>query len=456
MKKTILLTLVGVWCAQVLAQAPAARPSLTVPPIEKLQAEIPNTMKSTKPDFVVFVPRLTDTGVSDSGNEHFLVFDGPDKSLMAVWTQSTREGEADQHIVFSRSEDGGKNWAAPRIIAGPAREGEKLMASWGYPMVSRRGRIYVLYSQHVGKFDTFPHTTGQLTGIYSDDNGKTWSAPQTVPVPRTSRDNPDTSFPANCITWQKPLRLTKDGHYLVGLTRWTSKAVKKNPTKFWVSHDSVVEFMRFDNLDDNPEPAQLKITCLAWDKDAITVPYPGHPETSVVQEPSIVKLPDGRLFCAMRTSSGSPYWTLSADDGKTWTRARPLLRKDGGEALKHPLSPCPLFDLGGPTAGSGRYALFIHNHDGHYQGFEPSDTDYHRRPVYKVIGHFEPKAEQPIWFDDPKLFMEHDGVALGAPGKKGRIDMALYSSTTRRDGQTVLWYPDRKFFLLGRVIDPDK
>ena len=41
------------------------------------------------------------------GNEHFLVFDGPDGSLMAVWTQSTREGAGDHRIVFSRSEDEG-------------------------------------------------------------------------------------------------------------------------------------------------------------------------------------------------------------------------------------------------------------------------------------------------------------------------------------------------------------
>ena len=412
------------------------------------------TLKSTKPDFVVFVPQLTGSGVSDSGNEHFLVFDGPDESLMAVWTQSTREGAGDQHIVFSQSKTGGQSWAAPRIIAGPAREGEELMSSWAFPMVSKRGRIYVLYSQHVGKFDTFRHTTGQLTGIYSDDNGRTWAAPQTIRLPRTSRDNPDSSFPPNCITWQKPTRLTRDGRYLVGLTRWTSDAAKKNPTKSWITHDSVVEFLRFDNLDDNPEPAHLAITGLAWDKKAITVPCAGYPETSVVQEPSIVKLPDGRLFCVMRTAAGSPYWTMSADDGSTWTPASPLLRKDGGEPLKQPLSPCPLFDLGGDAAGSGRYVLFIHNHDGHYQGFGPLDSNYHRRPIYKVMGHFHPEGQQPVWFDQPVFFMDHDGVPLGVPGKQGRIDLALYSSVTVRHGEAVLWYPDRKFFLLGRIIAP--
>ena len=452
-RQALLFAICAVLFTSVAVETPDPKPNRNVPPLKEWRDKVPASLHSTKPDYIVFVPEVASEEVTDTGNEHFLVFDGPDKTLMAIWTQSTREGEPDQHIVFVESKDQGQTWTKPRIIAGPAKPGDGLMASWAFPMVSKRGRIYVLYSQHLGKVDTFPHTTGRLTGIYSDDNGKIWSKPETIPVPRTSRDNPDTSFPANCITWQKPLRLTSDGKYFVGLTRWTSKAVKKNPTPSWISHDSVVEFMRFENLDEHPQPAQLKISFFASDKDAITVPYPGHPETSVCQEPGIVKLPDGRLFCVMRTMTGGPYWTVSADDGKTWSKALPLLNRDGGEPLKHPLSPCPIFDLGGPTAASGRYALFIHNHDGNYQGFTPRDTQMHRRPIYRVIGHFEPKAKQPVWFNKPEFFFDHDGLLVGPPGKLGRLDLALYSSSTVLNGKTVLWYPDRKFFLLGRVIE---
>jgi len=53
-------------------------------------------LKCTKPDYVVYVPKSMDGSTNDTGNEHFLVFDGPDNSLMAVWTQSTREGQPDQ------------------------------------------------------------------------------------------------------------------------------------------------------------------------------------------------------------------------------------------------------------------------------------------------------------------------------------------------------------------------
>jgi len=426
---------------------------LYVPSLEELKERMKTELYVTQPDYVVFVPRVTDAGVSDTGNEHFLVFDGPDGSLMAIWTQSTSEGEPDQHIVFSQSLDEGATWKKPRIIAGPALPGQALMASWAFPMVSRAERIYVLYSQHVGKYDTFPHTTGLMHGIYSDDKGKTWSEPQNIPMPRSQRDNPDSSFPSNWICWQKPLRLGSEGRYLTGFTRWTSNAVRACATDSWISHDAHVEFMRFEDLDDHPNVSQMKISWLASDEEALSVPFPGHPEFSACQEPSIVKLPDGRLFCVMRTCSGSPFWSLSRDEGETWTPPQCLLRKDNGTVLKHPLSPCPIYDVGGNTAGSGRYALFIHNHDGHYQGLTPTETALHRRPIFIVEGRFVDDARQPVWFDEPRLFMDHNGLSLGAPGRRGRLDLALYASLTRRNDKTVLWYPDRKFFLLGRAIE---
>ena len=49
--------------------------------------------------------------------------------------------------------------------------------------------------------------------------------------------------------------------------------------------------------------------------------------------------------------------------------------------------------------------------------------------------------------------MDNDGVPLGHG--KGRADLAMYASVTQRKGQTVLWYPERKFFLLGKRILPE-
>ncbi len=445
------LAALAVHAAPTGAPAKPPPPPIIASPAE-LKARIPSQLHVTRPDFVVFVPEVTDSAVNDTGNEHFLVFDGPDGSLMAVWTQSSAESQPDQHQAFARSDDDGKTWSKPRIIAGPKKPGDGHIASWGYPLVTRSGRIYILYSQHIGKTDQFFHHTGWLHGIFSDDNGATWSAPQNVPMRRSMRDNPDPAMPPNVLCWQKPLRLGKDGRYLAGVTRWTSFAVTPNPTKSWMSADARVEFMRFENIDENPEPKDIRITWFAFNEQALSVPYPGHAEVSACQEPSFVKLPDGRLFCVMRTCSGSPCWSVSADQGETWTAPRPLLRRDGGAPLLHPLSPCPMYDVGGNEAGSGHYALFIHNHDGHYMGYTPADSSYHRRPIHLVRGTFKAGADQPVWFDEPQFFFDHDGVSLGKPGTRGRLDLALYASFTVRGGVPVLWYPERKFFLLGKSI----
>ena len=105
-------------------------------------------VRRTHPDYIVYMPGSQDGSTGDTGNEHFHVFDGPDGSLMAVWTQSTVEGNPDQHIVFSRSLNDGCTWSTPVVIAGgnadPATGAG--MCSWQVLMVSQRGRIYVLYS----------------------------------------------------------------------------------------------------------------------------------------------------------------------------------------------------------------------------------------------------------------------------------------------------------------------
>lgn len=398
-------------------------------------------VQKTKPDFIVFIPKSTDGSSGDTGNEHFLVFNVPDGSLMAVWTQSTFEGKPDQRIVISRSHDGGYTWTAPDKIAGSDPITGKGMASWAFPMVSQSGRIYVIYNRHIGMNDIFTHTTGWMAGIYSDDAGETWSTEQIIPMPRSKWDNPGPSVPANWIVWQKPLRLS-EGKYLCGFTRWISPAVRPPaPMKIWWAEASVVEFMRFENLDDNLQPKELEISFFMNDDNALQVGLIGHPDVSVVQEPSIVKLPDGRLFCAVRTTTGHPYFTVSDDAGRTWRSPEPMRQYDDGPLLLHPCSPCPIYQI-----GEGEYVFLLHNHDGHFEGWGPKDTSNHRRPICIARGLFRPEAKQPVWFSEPSFFMDNGGVPVM------RIDLAMYASVTPCEDGLVLWYPDRKFFLLGKRI----
>jgi hypothetical protein len=405
--------------------------------------------RRTVPDFLVFAPSSFDGSTHDTGNEHFLVFDGPDGLLMAVWTQSTFEGKTDQRIVFSRSRNGGVSWAPPRTIAGANAEPGtgRGMASWGFPLVTNSGRIYVLYSKHIGVNDYGSHTTGLMAGIFSDDLGATWSAEETIPMPRSKWDNPDPAVPANWIVWQRPRRWS-EGQYLAGFTRWASpKAVVQNPhpSKCWIYDFATVEFMRFENVDEHPPVAKLAVSYFMSDDRALRVAPTGFPGHSTVQEPSIVALPDQRLFCTLRTPNGSPYYTVSDDAGRTWRQPDVLRYADTAQPLLHPMSPCPIY-----PAATGGYFMLIHNHDGHFGRWTPHDCTWHRRPIYLLKGEFRSGAKQPVWFSNPRLLMDNDGVVLGHGG--GRTDLAMYASVTHAGDETILWYPERKFFLLGRKL----
>lgn len=407
-------------------------------------------IERTCPDFEVFTPGSLDGSSGDTGNEHFLVFDGPDGSLMSVWTQSTIEGHDDQCIVFARSVDEGLTWSVPRCIAcNHSMDGTK-MASWAFPMVSQSGRIYVLFNRHIGINDIFTHTTGVMAGTYSDDNGEIWAGITDIPMSRNHYDNPDPAIPANWIVWQKPMRLL-DGRYLVGFTHWVSPSVSNTPEENddWRYEESVVEFMRFENIDDNPAISDIEIKrfprggrralCLATDK---------YPEVSILQEPSLVHLPDGRLFCTLRTMNGYPAWSVSADAGETWSDPQPMRYRDGGDVMMHPLSPCPIYQLGDET-----YVFLFHNHSGMDEPpFENPPRGYERTPLCLAHGHFQVGAAQPVWFSQPIVIMDTEQVGIGY--EEGRSDLAMYASLTTRNGQDTLWYPDRKFYLLGKKIDP--
>lgn len=440
----LVLTLLAPSARGQAAQAQAA-------PAEDVRAVLDREVRRSRPDFVVYRPGSVDGSTFDTGNEHFLVSEEPGGGLLAVWTQSSFEGAGDHRIMMARSADGGRTWSPPSRVVGPERPGAGRMASWGFPLVSKSGRIYVVYNQYQGIDDVIHQHTGTMDAVYSDDGGRTWSAPQTVPMARSPYDHPDPKVPSNWIVWQLPIRDLK-GRPFTGFTRWVSKAVRRPPPdNSWTSWEAVVEFMRFENLDSDPEPRDFQITFSAWGDRALRVPHYKDPLLSAAQEPSLVRLPDDRLFCTMRTMAGTIWYSVSADDGATWRNPQPLLRRDHGRAIPEPLVCCPIYEI-----GPGRYVLLHHNNSGWLDGKTPEETSRNpsrnRRPAFLALGEFRPEAEQPVWFSESKLFMDNDGQGIG-PLK--RIDIGVYPSLTRRDGEVVLWHPDRKFFLLGKRITPE-
>ena len=201
----------------------------------------------------------------------------------------------------------------------------------------------------------------------------------------------------------------------------------------------------FDNLNEGPDPEEVKVTFLPEDEDGLVVPHPADPATSGCWEASIVLLPDGRLFATMTTRTGSLWYALSADDGASWQTPQPLRYQDDGERVLHPDGPGPLYAL-----ENDRYLLQYDNNDGSMSpGTRPRPNKLNRRAAFIAVGEYRPRAAQPIWLSRPKKLADTDAVPAGP---EQRCECCTYGSLTEQDGQRVLWYPDRKHFLLGKLI----
>ena len=297
--------------------------------------------KRSNPDIVVYRPK--GETYHDTDNEHFLVFASPSgKELLAIWTQSSCEGRGDNRAMIARSGDG-VHWSKPRMIVGTPPGSKGGQASWTFPVVSRNGRIYCFSTKQVALNDGDPQGCGTMGCVYSDDEGHTWIGGPDIPMPRNKYDHPDPNVPKHWIVWQLPIRDSK-GRLIAGYTQGTSRARHPERKVGWWAWENRCQFMRFENIDDGPDPKDIKITWLPRDEDGLAVKHPNY-DWSSVQEPSLVLLPDGRLFVTMRTWTGTIWYSVSADDGQTWYPPEILRYKDDGEAVKHQRAPCPIYAL---------------------------------------------------------------------------------------------------------------
>ena len=286
------------------------------------QKSYSNDWRRTNPDLVVFLPPVPP--YYPEAADHVLVDYTPGGDLLAIWTMGLEPNRRDFNVVYARSMDGGVNWTSPTPIHEPGALGHT--SQFGWPVISKTGRIYCFYNRTVGI---------GLPGVanircrYSDDDGYTWvDGGVEIPYRRTKWDHPDPDVPAACITWQKPVR-DAQGRQIVPLTRTTHPYLKQDLRAMDMGDRPDVglgecrsEFLRFDNIDEGPDPKDLKLTWLPDDEDLISVLVSFEPHRSkgysFCQEPGLVLLPDGRLFTAMRTANGQVWYTVSDDDGHSW------------------------------------------------------------------------------------------------------------------------------------------
>ncbi len=404
----------------------------------------------TRPDIVVFVPE--DPCGPDGQNQHLNAIATPGGALLATWTSASVEGAPEQRVMFSRSTDGGRTWDPPRVLDGPGPDDEPGagMASWQFlipcPGVLPDGgsRIWCFYTRNIGVDDARAADTGVLRGRYSDDDGVTWSERTCdYPIAPNAISNPDPAVPPVWIVYQNPVPLP-DGSVIAGFTRWASEAV--DPGADMLHRMSECCFLRFENILREPDPDRLVVTTWPEGPHGLRVESPLRPGVSVAQEPSVQPLPDGRLICVMRTLTGMPFFALSEDGGRSWDEPRPLRFAPGGEPLKNPLAPPPLYRL-----RDGRYLLVFFNNDGTAHGGRgPTDAPNVRNPAWVTVGRFIPgEREHPLRFGPPRVLADTGWVP--APGTN-RTQVASYCSLVETERERLLFYPDRKTYLLAKRL----
>lgn len=386
-----------------------------------------------KPNYLVYAP----TQAADAYNDHFqVIWDGGRKLYYAFWTQATREGAPDMRVVFSKSADRGRTWTAPKTLAGtPIGAEPRPRGVWQQPMLAKGGRLYCLWNQQASA-EALHH--GLVYGRYSDDAGETWSEPEeNKSIPRQPMDDPKGVQLPNWCNWQRPIRVGEGGRFMTGCTRHVKPVdVETSPGR---PIGSWVEFWQYENIDTNPEVRDIRITVLNGGEKSLSIPIPGT-DRFCCEEASLAKLPDGRLFALVRSRARHPFWSASADGGRTWTKPKPL-RDRSGRAFLHPNSPCPMYDLCGCAAGSGTCFALVHDA---YDDSIPPLGRQKRGPLYFLRGTFDPKGEQPVAFEKEDVFLPLE------------TDNSCYSSYTVADGERVLWFGLRKHELVGRRIEsPD-
>ncbi|MEI8206426.1 MAG: sialidase family protein [Kiritimatiellales bacterium] len=395
-------------------------------------------------DFVLYIPSDPEKG--DETNQHVQVKSLGGDIFFANWTMSNLEGGDNQHIVVSRSEDGAKTWSKPVCVDGPDKDGH--IASWGFSVVvPATGRIYLLYNKQQGFVDFHHQWTGQLWFRYSDDSGKTWSRPyKHLKIGRNDYSHPDPDADPNWIVFQPPI-VTSKGDVLAGFTHVGTRALSAGGdwADAWTSE---CRFLRFDNILTENDPEKLTITTFPeGGHPGLRFPHPTNKKMSFMQEPAIAELPDGRLFCVMRTMSGFIAYSISDDHGATWQEPDFLRYSSGGEKIPNPVVPCPIYRISGD-----RYLLLFYNNSGEAnQGRSVLDWCRNRRPAWFSIGR-PCKGAQPLEFGKPVVFADNDRIPIS---RKQLTEIGTYPCVFEHKGKIHCFFSDRKHFVLGKILSEE-
>ncbi|MFX0101468.1 MAG: exo-alpha-sialidase [Candidatus Hodarchaeota archaeon] len=240
--------------------------------------------------------------IAKGSNHGSNICEGPNGELIAVWYGGTGEKNADVQIWMSKKFKGEK-WAKPLVIEKEGRtsripeemeEFEGNNSSEGNPVIyfeKEQDRLHLWWITIYGFGSQRGWSTGFTKYKHSDDLGKTWVLKDDG-TPRLIHD-----FWGEMIK-NKPVRLSNGDMILPAMTEWTSYS----PVYYKCT------------------AGEFKKGCLESKWTKVNAPGTG------CFQPTVVELEPGHLLSFMRTSKGSKYNKMAAqqesfDYGVTWDEA---------------------------------------------------------------------------------------------------------------------------------------
>ncbi|XHR30543.1 MAG: exo-alpha-sialidase [Chthoniobacteraceae bacterium] len=329
-------------------------------------------------------------------DQPYIAATGDGAWLCVLTTGAGHEGNHGQHIVSMRSEDQGQSWSAPVCIESP--DGPE--ASWGVPLASPSGRIYVFYVYNADDirelpadkpdfkdgFTTRMDSHGYYVFRWSDDHGRTWSKQRvTLPVREFAIDRNNTTHGKVRLFWNvgRPL-ITGNSVFL------TLHKVGGFGDGWFTQSEGAL--LRSDDLLGLDDPAKATWITLPDGDAGLRTPPGGGP---IAEEHSLIELSDGSLFIVYRSIDGHPVGSYSRDKGHTWSEPRYLEYADG-RRVKHPRAACFAWKL-----KQGGYVLWFHNHGGAALGKHPA----RRSRAYE--------DRNPVWITRGREIQTPRGLELG-------------------------------------------
>lgn len=200
-----------------------------------------------------------------------------------------REDEDIAGISVISSSDEGESWSEKRVLFEKGKNDLNIMSF----------SFLRMENGDIGAFYIVKNKDGSDTIVIrrSADEGKSWSDPQNC---LNSLEKPDYFILNN----DRVLKL-KNGRIILPLARHTiytdSDDLSVGELCFFVSDDDGRSFRKTDT--------ELK------------TPFPN--DKIGFQEPGLYELPDGRIWCYIRTLLGYQYECYSEDNGETWSTPEP-------------------------------------------------------------------------------------------------------------------------------------